>query len=240
MANVTPVRREVRIGLDSYFVWMVADFDSYLNSFAEDVSNGERGEKACPFGALLWPSSRALLNYFGIGKPGPLKQFNVPLAIELGCGVGMLSCFLPLFGIESVIATDFEPDLQPLIALNARDFAVSDLIKFEKLDWTKPLSIEKTGIYPLVFACDVLYDDTHISSLPKIASELLTADGVLYIADPERFRYESALEQIKSHFKNVKIIEIDVENDKSDAAFGLVRKDAKYTRVKILECRKTA
>ncbi|RYZ49643.1 MAG: hypothetical protein EOP07_24130, partial [Proteobacteria bacterium] len=40
-------------------VWVVDNFDGFLDDFAEEVG-GRLDDERCPFGVLLWPSSRTL------------------------------------------------------------------------------------------------------------------------------------------------------------------------------------
>src|SRR5688500_8407695 len=88
-------------------VYVVDNFDGFLDDFAVEVG-GQLSDERCPFGVLLWPSSRTLADRFAREKP--LRHPKV--IIELGCGVGYLSCVLArLYPEAKIYACDYEESL---------------------------------------------------------------------------------------------------------------------------------
>jgi 23S rRNA U2552 (ribose-2'-O)-methylase RlmE/FtsJ len=85
----------------------------------------------------------------------------------------------------------------------------------------------------------VLYDDSHLDSLPRIAIELLKPSGSLLIADPERFRFQTALEKLHKHFGALTIFETSVENSREESLrSGVANLTQRQTRVQLVHCQK--
>ncbi|MCH7926172.1 MAG: methyltransferase domain-containing protein, partial [Planctomycetes bacterium] len=142
---------------------------------------------------------------------------DVSVAVELGCGLGLVSIALAAFGWK-VTATDNEPTALDFARHNAQLNAV-DSIKFETLDWHDP---PKDRHFDRVLAADVLYQLVDHAPLIACIRELLSPSGVAMIADPNRGvadRFESTARS--SGF--------DVEVFDAEAA----RPDAKQTKGRI-------
>lgn len=179
-------------------VWVVNHFDSYLDAFAEEVG-GQLTDEHCPFGVMLWPAARALAELL------PREPSLYPAAprriVELGCGVGFISCVLAeLFPEAEVWACDYEAVLESYVAANARSFGVADRVRFQRLDWRQPLPEAWRQSADWVLGADVFYDDSHIQHLPPCAAGLLRPRGRLTLADPKRYRFGRALDLLAVHF----------------------------------------
>lgn len=229
---------KIRIGSAVYPIAMVLDMDALIDDVIEIERNMPTGNPACPYGATLWPSTRAFADFAENLVTSERFDFSkVKNAIELGCGVGVGSCILAKLGVKKILATDIEPNLHFLVEENARTFGVEGHISFEALDWAKPLPAHMKRAFDFVLACDVLYEPSHIKMLPKIASQVLSVDGVFYLGDPKRYCYLSAVEELKKCFGSVVERSIRIENENIAATQGVVNTKTDFTEVQILECR---
>ena len=178
-------------------VLVVDNFDGFLDDFAQEVG-GNLSDERCPFGVLLWPSSRTLADRFARKRPMPAPKFIV----ELGCGVGFLSCVLARLYPEAIVhACDYEESLRSFVEKNAKAWGVSDRVIFHPIDWREipPTALKSQA--DLVVGADVFYDDSHIKQLPSFAASLLKADGRLVLGDPKRFRFSQAIEELLKDFQ---------------------------------------
>lgn len=235
---------QVLLGDTPFDVWMVADMDSLINDFVAEQEKNTALKNRCPFGAALWPSGRAFATWaLQQHAAGNFPNINDELkslgALELGCGVGLVSCVLAHCGVTPIVATDYEPAYADFVKANSNLFNVTpETISFATLDWVKPLPEKMCQAFPLVVACDVLYENSHIDFLPEYAASLLHNDGVFYLADPERFRFESAVKKLGKCFESIICHVVQVPNSVAEAQQGLVNLGHKVTQVQILECRK--
>ena len=155
-----------------------------------------------PYGVEFWPASRMLADYILQGQPGANRQ-----AIELGCGLGLVSIAAARAGWR-VTATDHDPTSLRFARFNAKANNVS-IAAFEVLDWRNPLTTRR---YDNVFAADVLYQLTDHKPILSCVDTLLTDQGVALIADPNRRiadRFESTA---RDHGFNVSVISASAPN----------------------------
>lgn len=179
-----------------YSVWVVDNFDGYLDEFSAEVG-GNLSDERCPFGVLLWPSSRSLADIFA--ETQPISEAKV--IVELGCGVGFLSCVLAkIYPEAKVYACDYEEGLGHFVEQNAEAWGVADRVEFQAIDWRKEPPSALLSVADLVVGADVFYDDSHLEHLPPFAHKLLKEQGTLVLADPQRFRFSKALEELQKHF----------------------------------------
>jgi 2-polyprenyl-3-methyl-5-hydroxy-6-metoxy-1,4-benzoquinol methylase len=234
--------RRVQVGQDVFDVWMVPNIDHLLEEF---IATGQQdptwNEQRCPFGAVLWPSARALWQWLNEDVSRYSKyaanpsdhQFRV---IELGCGVGFLSALFASRTHWELTATDYEPAYAKYVEANTRLHA-QNKVHFETLDWSEQLPTHLAGVFDLVVACDVFYDDSHIDTLPQLAAKLLKPNGSMLLADPERFRFTTAIETLANHFERMDVEQFSVENSPEDSgASGVINADQKFTSVQIIHC----
>jgi predicted nicotinamide N-methyase len=234
------VKKNILLGREWYSVWMIDDVDSLIDGFisARTSDQSDLQEiRGCPFGGTLWPSTRGFVKWLE-SHPDPLAVFEKHTAevLELGCGIGVISCYLAKLGFKSAIATDFEPELGVFVEKNSQEFLVQDKVHFRTLDWQIPLKNEQPQSYEIIVACDVLYDNEHIALLPKAAHALLAPNGVFYLADPERFRFEAAKLELDKYFNVVEIFEVQVPNKELNTQLGVINQSSEFTLVKILKC----
>lgn len=137
----------------------------------EDFANDER----LPYWADIWPSSLILTEWM-------LERPRTGTAVELGCGVGLVTAAAMVSGLE-VLATDYYADALAFTRLNAqlntgREPAV------RHLDWRDlPADLPRV---PFVFASDVLYERLYAAAVAGALAQLLADGGEAVIADPGR------------------------------------------------------
>jgi predicted nicotinamide N-methyase len=135
----------------------------------------ERDERL-PYWAELWPSS-TVLGDFVITDSGTGKR-----AIELGCGVGLVSIAATLAG-HTVLATDYYAEALAFTRANAfRNLGRE--IETHVLDWRA--IPEAIGRFDLVLASDVLYESRYADLVAKTIARVLAPQGEAYVADPGR------------------------------------------------------
>ena len=237
--------RNVRVGGESLQIWMAPDIDTLLNDFIKvGHEDADWNQKRCPFGAVLWPSARALWEWFNeaparfksIANKNDGDQLQV---IELGSGIGFLSALLASRTQWLITASDYEPAYRDYLEANAKLMGAIKAPSFTVIDWCEPAPEHLRNKFDLVIACDVLYDDSHLDSLPRIACELLSRDGTLLLADPERFRFETAFEKISKRFEKTNRYEKIIANSDDEAQqSGVINPGLKQTKIQIIHCQK--
>ena len=235
------VKKNILLGRKWHSVWMIDDVDSLIDGFLSARSSDQsdiQEVRGCPFGGTLWPSTRGFVKWLE-SHSEPLSVFGEHTAevLELGCGIGVISCYLAKLGFKRAIATDFEQELSLFVEKNSQEFLVQDKVSFRTLDWQNPLKNEQPQSFECIVACDVLYDNEHIELLPKAAHALLAPKGEFYLADPERFRFEAARKELDKYFNEVEIFEVAVPNKELNSQLGVVNPSSEFTNVKILKCR---
>lgn len=236
-------KRSVRLQGRDVPVWMAPDIDKLLNDFI-NVSQREGeslGDQRCPFGAVLWPSARALWEWLQDdetrwSKVARERNNCDARAIELGSGVGFLSALLARDTRWDLTATDYEPAYADYLQANCELYQTRQL-PFLTLDWCEPTPTHLRKSFDLVIACDVFYDDSHLDSVPRIAAELLKPEGTLLLADPERFRFQTAVEKIGKRFGRIEMFNKTIENTSDEANMsGVINPNTRQTTVQILHC----
>jgi predicted nicotinamide N-methyase len=248
------IAREVRVGSVRAPILMAGDVDALIDDYVAAQGLGTVPADRSPFGAVLWPSGRAFVRWWDAQQcsdtlsSGSIHHtYSAPQRVfELGCGVGLVSAYFCALGAREVVATDYEPSLEPFVRANARAVCEAhgpgfsqraDALRFATLDWTKQLPDDARGAERFVVATDVLYENVHVEFLPKVAAALLHDEGVFYLADPERYRWRAARENLLAAFADVTQTTLEVESDEDDASKGVVDTGTTLTRIHILACR---
>ena len=167
-------RRRITIATDTFDMIALKDAAALLDD-AEVVRECERTDRL-PYGFELWPAALMLAEYLYRSEPGQER-----LAIELGCGVGLVSIAAARTGWR-VVATDGDPVPLQFAEFNAAANAV-EMESYQLLDWHMPPS--ESG-FSRVFAADVLYQRCDHAPILKCIDQLLEHDGIAVIADPNR------------------------------------------------------
>lgn len=218
---------------------VAGNVEKLIDDYVEAQACGLVPSDRSPFGAVLWPSGRAFLRYWDAsGRTVPDAVF------ELGCGVGLVSGYFAGLGSNAVVASDYEPALEPFVRENARRVCAAmgavggeGRVSFRVVDWTAGCPEDLRGSRRFLVATDVLYEDPHVEFLPRIASQLLHPEGDFYLADPERYRFATAMENVRARFAHVEMATLAVENGEDDASRGVVNTATSLTKVHVLRCR---
>jgi len=129
-----------------------------------------------PYGFELWPSALMLAEHLCKSESG-----NERHAIELGCGVGLVSLVAAKMGWR-VVVTDCDH-----VALQFAEYnAAANEVKVEAFrifDWHHPCDNAR---YSLILAADVLYQRSDHEAVMDCIARILANDGSAIIADPSR------------------------------------------------------
>ncbi|HET7458835.1 MAG TPA: class I SAM-dependent methyltransferase [Gemmatimonadaceae bacterium] len=153
----------------------------------------ERDERL-PYWADIWPSAVALsgrlvplAERYALRRPGAR-------ALELGCGVGLVTTVLAFAGFD-VVATDYYDDALHFARLNAGRNAGA-AIETRNVDWRDfPNDL---GRFDLVVASDVLYERPYAALVAHAIHRSLAPDGVAIIADPGRVAADAFVAECRS------------------------------------------
>lgn len=133
-------------------------------------------QDVAPYGLELWPSAIMLAEYLLAQRDGAGYR-----AIELGCGLGLVSIACAAAGWR-VTATDNEATSLRFAEYNTRLNGV-EVAGFETLDWRHPPTDRR---FERVLAADVLYQLVDHAPILNCIKTLLAPGGRALIADPHR------------------------------------------------------
>jgi predicted nicotinamide N-methyase len=146
----------------------------------EQLRHEEGGAgRPVPYWARPWPS--------GLALAGSLVDEPVAAAarvLELGCGLGAPSVVAARSG-ASVLATDGVGDA---VAFAAHALALNEVVAdVAVVDWAQHgEALVGLGPFDVLLAADVLYTRANVETALRLWPRLLTPDGVLRLADPQR------------------------------------------------------
>jgi len=167
-------RRRVAVASDTLDMIALKDAAALLDD-AEFVRECEKTDRL-PYGLELWPAALMLAEHLYLSEPGQGRR-----AIELGCGVGLVSIAAARTGWH-ILATDCDPVPLQFAEFNAAANVVQ-IQAFQLLDWHKP---QTDARFSRVLAADVLYQRCDHHPILKCVDQLLECDGLAVIADPRR------------------------------------------------------
>lgn len=150
----------------------------------EDFDRDER----LPYWAELWPSAIAL------GRHVAGRDLAGGRAIELGCGVGLPTVAALARGAR-VLATDHYEAALDFTRYNAHANTGREP-ETALLDWHAPRT-HGLGIFDLVLAADVLYEERNVPALTALVPALLAPGGEVLFADPRRKSAPNFLEAME-------------------------------------------
>lgn len=160
-------------GRTLHLVWP-ADIDALLDL----PRTHERFHKDdyMPYWAQPWPGSVLLAEAVFRGPDGQGRP-----AIEIGCGIGIVSIAAALKG-WSMTATDYDEDA---VAFTERNAALNGvkLAGSRTLDYRHPLS---APAYDLVCGSDLLYERKKCEPVAKWLASALLPGGQAWLTDPNR------------------------------------------------------
>jgi len=168
------LHREINVAGQTYRVAALKDAADLLDlpEFEERFIK----QDIAPYGLELWPSAVMLAEHFAKSDPGDGRS-----AIELGCGLGLVSVAATRCGWR-VTATDNDEDALRFTRYAASINGVS-LDECSILDWNHPPADKR---FTRIFAADVLYQLIDHSPFLRCIDALLESDGEALIADPNR------------------------------------------------------
>jgi len=181
-------QHRIRIADDTFEIAALKDAAALLDD-AEVVRECEKTDRL-PYGFELWPAALMLAEHLYRGEPGRGRR-----AIELGCGVGLVSIAAARRGWR-VLTTDCDPVPLQFAEFNAAANTVPsspsrlrarlrtrDVEGYQLLDWHNPPSGPP---FARVLAADVLYQRCDHTPILNCIDALLEQDGMAIIADPNR------------------------------------------------------
>ena len=125
---------------------------------------------------VVWDSSQVLARL--------MADFDIDgkRTLELGCGMALSSLLLNRRGAD-ITATDYHPEAGAFLEANTRLNEDSD-IPFFRADWNQHGS--KEGLFDLIIASDVLYENFNLSSLARFVEDHARPTCDVVIVDPGR------------------------------------------------------
>jgi len=149
-------------------------------------------DERLPYWADIWPSSTVLASH--LVSLDPAVDRSGKRALELGCGVGLVTTAAMIAGYE-VNATDYYTDALAFTRANAwRNLGKSPQARM--IDW-RSFPEDEAG-YDLILASDVLYEREYAELLPSIFREALAPGGMVLLADPGRIGAAEFRDECKS------------------------------------------
>lgn len=162
-----------------------ASYDDLITE--DDFVRDER----LPYWADLWPSAIALSEYLATRRPPAPEGAR---ALELGCGMGLVSTTLALMGYD-VLATDYYDDALDFTRFNVLRNAGA-AVETRNVDWRAfPTDL---GRFDLVVASDVLYERPYAALVAHALKMTLSGGGIAIVADPGRIAVAAFLDECRS------------------------------------------
>ncbi len=149
----------------------------------ETVKHANRVDDYMPYWADIWPASRMLAK--AILKRGdellPTGILGAPVALELGCGLGLAGMAALKKGWH-VVFSDYDTTALRFIEENAR---LNHFKNFETmpLDWRSPPTDRK---FPVILGADLTYECIKHEALLNVIRQMLAPGGVALLTDPDR------------------------------------------------------
>lgn len=141
------------------------------------VDPNAESSPAGPVWAHVWRSAAGLAGVVA------QEELDGARAIELGCGLGLVSLAAAARGAR-VLATDRSPYALAFAAASAER---NDLaIEAARCEWEEPSALADRPRWDRVLAADVLYDERAAALLLALLPRLVERGGEVTIADPGR------------------------------------------------------
>ena len=162
-----------RIAEHTFRLILPAVPDAFLDDPA--VQAAFQRDEYMPYWAFLWPAA--------LKMAATILQADWPQnaeVLEIGAGLGIVSLAGLARGLRVTIS-DYEPKSVELALFNARRNGFTQ-VQGLVLDWRLPPQRQ----FPVIWGCDLLYEDRHHEQLLELTQKLLTRDGVAWFADGGR------------------------------------------------------
>jgi len=149
-------------------------------------------DERLPYWADLWPAAVVLADHLLTERRLMGEVSHHPRALELGCGIGLVTIAAMRAGYD-VVATDYYEDALLFAARNAwrangREPAV------RMVDWRAVP--DDLGTYDLILAADVLYERPHATLISALLARALSPDGRALISDQGRVALHEFLDAL--------------------------------------------
>ena len=165
-------------------IYQIRDINALVDQWGpDDFGPDER----LPYWATLWPVAVELGRHL-IEQPSKVKS----PAIELGCGLGLVSVIIARMGHE-ILATDYEEDACAFAYQNA--LANGAQIQTQTWDWRSSITPDLS--FKTVVGADVLYEPKQIKPVAAAIDRLLGPNGTAFIADPNRPHWPEFRDEIR-------------------------------------------
>lgn len=169
------VRREVwHVGGRPIDLTWPEDMDALLDSW--QTRERFARNQYMPYWARPWPAGVLLAEHVLAHEPGQGRR-----AIELGCGIGLVSVAAALAGWR-VTASDYDEDALAFARLNAERNGVS----LEAAEWIDFIEQPPTCQYDCVLAADLLYERRLSKPVAHWIALALAPGGYALASDPNR------------------------------------------------------
>lgn len=168
----------------------------------DDFARDER----LPYWAELWPSARLLARLL---VTEPVATGTQSTALELGCGVGLVTIAAMMAGYD-VTATDYYEDALRFTERNAIR-ALGRGPATRHVDW-RALP-EDLGQFDLVLAADVLYELPYAELVAEAVHRALAPGGRVWLADQGRVACEAFLEHAAARGLSHRVLQREVPED---------------------------
>lgn len=163
-------------------------------------------DERLPYWADLWPAAVVLADHLvterrlmGAAPVIPAEDarpdtgaLHRPRALELGCGIGLVTIAAMRAGYD-VVATDYYEDALLFAARNAWQ-ANGREPATRMVDW-RALP-DDLGTYDLVLAADVLYERPHATLISALIARALAPEGRALISDQGRVALQDFLDAL--------------------------------------------
>jgi predicted nicotinamide N-methyase len=174
----------------------------------DDFARDER----LPYWAELWPSARLLARLLATGPSVAVARAvdaPSPSALELGCGVGLVTIAAMMAGYH-VTATDYYDDALRFTERNAIR-ALGRGPATRHVDW-RALP-DDLGEFDLVLAADVLYELPYAELVAEAAHRALAPQGRVWLADQGRVACSAFLEHAEARGLSHRVLHREVPKD---------------------------
>lgn len=132
-----------------------------------------------PYWAFLWPAALKMVATILSTKWVPNTE-----VLEIGSGIGIVGLAGLAQGLDVTIS-DYEPKAVELAMYNARRSGFTHG-QGMVLDWRSAPERQ----YPVIWGCELLYEDRNHEPLLNLTRNILTSDGVAWFVDGGRIRAE--------------------------------------------------
>ena len=183
------VVKNYKFGYHNIKLEQINDIDKLVDSISNDEFNQD---ERLPYWAEVWPSAVA---------------FSNNSILELGCGTGIVGISATKSGAD-VTFSDYENE-----ALNfTRNNYFLNFGKRAKtvlLDWRNP---DHDKQYEIIIAADILYENRFLEPVYNTLNMLLTENGKVYIAEPNRTIAKPFFDLMKDGYAELNNLSLNYKN----------------------------